>query len=246
MQGTSAPAARGSAIAVRLIPVLLSIAFALLCATSLTRKSATYDEYLVGIGTRLSAPEAIFHPPLSSVVHSLPFLLWWEIPEAIWDEPHGQVRGQQIVALRSDDWMLNAARLSLLPMGIGLGWVVFAWARRLYGSWGGILAMTLYSFDPGVIAHARLITPDLTLSLFSVLTAWRLWRLAAEPGARNRLLAGLCAGGMLLSKYTALLLLPILLVTDVTAQHVESVTPAFRAPSVNFRYCSGVKRTVAR
>ena len=69
MEATSAPAARGSAIAVRLIPILLSISFALLCATSLTRKSGTYDEYLVGIGTRLSAPEAIFHPPLSSVVH---------------------------------------------------------------------------------------------------------------------------------------------------------------------------------
>jgi len=197
-----------------LLPVLLSLAFALLCATSLTRKNGVYDEYYVGIGTRLEKPEALFHPPLSFWIHSLPFL-GWEVPESVWDESDGQLRGQKMVALRADDWILDASRLALLPVGMALGWIVFAWARELYGFRAGLLAMALVSFDPNVIAHARLITPDTTLACTTLFFAWRLWRLADASGAGARVLAGVAFGLMLLSKYTALLLAPTLLVTDL-------------------------------
>jgi hypothetical protein len=197
-----------------LLPCLISLAFAALCTTSLLRKNGVYDEYYVGIGARLSRPEALFHPPLSFVLHSLPFL-WWDVPEAVWEETDGQLRGQKMVALRGDDWILNASRLALLPVGMALGWIVFAWARRLYGWRAGLLSMTLLSFDPNVIAHARLITPDTTLACTTLLTAFLLWRLADAPGRRGRILAGIALGLMLLSKYTALLLVPILGITDL-------------------------------
>jgi hypothetical protein len=198
----------------RIAPALLVGVFVALCVTSLMRKSGSYDEYLVGIGAHLDLPESRFHPPLSSLIHSLPFFLWWEIPDTVLAEPDGKLRGQQIVSLRSDDWILDSARISLLSTGIALAWVVFVWGRRLYGAWGGIVAMAFYCLDPNVIAHARLITPDLTLACFAILALYRLWRLADEPSLRNRGLAGLCFGAMLLSKYTALLLVPIWLASD--------------------------------
>jgi hypothetical protein len=198
----------------RFAPALLTLIFVALCVTSLMRKSGTYDEYLVGIGAHLELPESRFHPPLSSVIHSLPFFLWWQVPDEVLAEPNAQLRGQQIVGLRSDDWILDSARISLLSTGIALAWVIFVWGRRLYGAWGGIVAMAFYCFDPNVIAHARLITPDLTLACFAILALYRLSRLADEPNLRNRTLAGLCIGMMLLSKYTALLLAPIWLATD--------------------------------
>jgi len=199
----------------RLAPVLLTCLFLALCVTSLMRKSGTYDEYLVGIGAHLDLPESRFHPPLSSLIHGLPFFLWWEIPDEILAEPDAKLRGQQIVGLRSDDWILDSARISLLSVAVALAWLVFVWGRRLYGPWGGILAMSLYCLDPNVIAHARLITPDLTLACFAVLALYRMWRLAEETCARNRVLAGLCFGAMLLSKYTGLLLAPIWLASDL-------------------------------
>jgi len=54
----------------------------------------------------------------------------------------------------------------------------------------------------------------MTLSCFAVLTAWRLWSLAKNPGSRNLLYAGVALGLMLLSKHTALLLLPFFFATD--------------------------------
>lgn len=53
------------------------------------------------------------------------------------------------------------------------------------------------------------------LSCFTVTSAWRLWRLSKHSSARNVLLAGAAIGLMLLSKYTALLLVPILVAADV-------------------------------
>jgi hypothetical protein len=47
------------------------------------------------------------------------------------------------------------------------------------------------------------------------MTAWRLWELARSPGRANLLWAGAAMAMMLLSKYTALLLLPIFFMTDV-------------------------------
>jgi hypothetical protein len=195
-----------------LAPLGLSILFATLCATSTFQKSGTWDEYLIGIGLRRDLPDASFHPPLSSVLHSLPFL-WLEIPETLWAEPRGPQRGQQIVALHDDDRMLDAARLALLPLAVALGWLVFAWGRRLYGFAGGLLAMALYSADPNVIAHARLITPDLTLCATAAFFVYRLARLREASSARNLTIAGLALGAMLLSKYTALLLAPLFFAT---------------------------------
>ena len=80
----------------------------------------------------------------------------------------------------------------------------------------------LFCFCPNLLAHAPLITPDLTLSCFAVLTAWRLWSLAKNPGRRNLLCAGLAMGLMLLSKHTALLLLPIFFVTDFAYRAVAN------------------------
>jgi hypothetical protein len=200
-------------------PLFCSLAFALLCATSLVRKSGTWDElhYLGAVGTRAPVRDALLHPPLSGWIHGLPF--WWlEIPESIRHEPDGPLRGQRIVALRADDWMLDSARLSLLPFGIALGWIAFVWGRRLYGYGGGLLAMALVSFDPNLIAHAGLITPDVTLSAAAAFALYRIARLAEAPSARRRLLAGLALGGLLLAKHSALLLVPIFLATDLAAR----------------------------
>ena len=154
----------------KLVAASLSLAFALLCASSLTRESGTWDEYLLGLGLRRDLPDALSHPPLSSWVHGVPFL-WLEIPDAVWEQSVGPLRGQQIVALRSDDWMLDLARLALLPFGVALGWIAFAWGRHLYGYAGGLVAMALVCFDPNVIAHAGLITPDVTLAATAALSS---------------------------------------------------------------------------
>jgi hypothetical protein len=209
----------------RIAALALSLVFALLSASSLMRQSGTWDEYLLGIGLRRDHLDALFHPPLSGFVHSLPLRVLG-VPDEIWNEPDGPLRGQRIVALRADDWMLDSARLALLPFGVALGWIAFVWGRRLYGPAGGLLAMALVCLDPNLIAHARLITPDVALTATAAFALYRIARLAEAPSARRRLLAGAALGAMLLAKYTALLLLPIFLATDLAARAAAAGGPS--------------------
>ena len=203
------------------LPVLaLLLSFVALCVTSVLQKSATYDEtHYLGAGNylmrthRWDLPDSLLHPIFWTVWHDLP-LLMVSCPQNVWTELDGTIRGQKIIALRPDDELLNVCRFTLLPFAVALGLIVFRRSQQLYGDAGGLLSLVFFCFCPNLLAHAPLITPDLTLSCFAVLTAWRLWSLAKNPGRRNLLYAGLALGLMLLSKHTALLLLPFFFITD--------------------------------
>jgi hypothetical protein len=201
------------------VPVLLLV-FVILCVTSARQKSATYDEtHYLGAGNYLlrthswGLPDSLLHPVFWTVWHDLP-LLMVSCPKNVSTELDGTIRGQKIIALRPDDTLLNACRFTLLPFAIALGLIVFRWSQKLYGDAGGFVSLAFFCFCPNLLAHAPLITPDLTLSCFAVLTAWRLWSLAKNPSRRNLLYASLALGLMLLSKHTALLLLPFFFTTD--------------------------------
>jgi len=186
------------------------------------RKSPTYDEtaYL-GTGSYLlkfhqfDNVAVLRHPIFWTVWHDLPLLLMSKIPDSVWQEDSEVLRGQNIIALRGDDLLLNACRFILLQFGVILGLVVFNWSRELYGASGGLISLILYCFCPNILAHAPLITPDMTLSCFALFTTWRLWKLAKKHNIQNLIWAGLGFGFMLLSKHTGMLLGLILFVTDV-------------------------------
>ena len=199
----------------------LLLGFLVLCVTSAWQKSATLDEtHYLGAGYyalkthRFDLPETRLHPLLWTVWHDLP-LLATPVPPKVWKEPDEILRGQEIIALRPDDSLLNACRFTLLPFALALGIFVFRWSRQLYGDFGALLSLTLFCFCPNILAHAPLLTPDMMFSCFAVLSAHRLWRLARAPGRRNLLCGGLALGLMLLSKYTALLFVVILFIADV-------------------------------
>ena len=204
----------------RLSVLALLLSFVTLCATSVRQKSATWDEtHYLGAGNyllkthRWDLYDSLLHPVFWTVWHDLP-LLMMSCPKNVYTELDGTIRGQKIIALRPDDAWLNACRFTLLPFAVALGLIVFRWSQKLYGDAGGLVSLVFFCFCPNLLAHAALITPDLTLSCFAVLTAWRLWSLAKNPGSRNLLYAGVALGLMLLSKHTALLLLTFFFATD--------------------------------
>src|SRR6187402_2154133 len=48
---------------------------------------------------------------------------------------------------------LHAARYPTIVFSLMVGLCVFVWARDLYGTNAGLFALTLYTFDPNLIAH---------------------------------------------------------------------------------------------
>ncbi len=195
----------------------------------MTRKSSTWDEtHMLGVGYPLlserdwSVASARLHPPLTFYVHSLPLFFHDLDPEA-WALRGGIARGQRLIASRDDDWVLDSARLAMLPFGLGVVLIVALWSRRLYGEAGLFAALPLAALSPNLIAHARFITIDVALTFFSVLTLFLLSQPGVMSTRRRRLAFGVVLGLFLLTKYTALLLVGIFLTVDLA---VEGVCPS--------------------
>jgi len=221
--------ANRSQIVPAVIFAICIISFMAKGVTSMVQKSSTWDEtHYFGLGKyllregRWDVPGSILHPPLSFYLHSVPLLFVetdlnvWKTDPALVKDPEylGKAnlpRGQALLSspANRDDWLLNGPRCMMLLTGVLLAWFVYRWSYQLYGPWAAVAAIVLCCFCPNILAHARLITPDITVTTFSFGTIYYLWKLLREGRMTDAMLGGLCLGLALLSKFTALLLLPI-------------------------------------
>lgn len=112
------------------------------------------------------------------------------------------------------------ARLFTVAFGLLMGLVVFMWAKELWGQAGGLLALALYVSCPNIVAHARLLTPDLPVALFMFLSSYFLWRLMKQPRWGHVAALGLSIGLAFASKFSAILLFVILPI-QAAAMHAE-------------------------
>lgn len=101
------------------------------------------------------------------------------------------------------------------------GFIVFLWGWRAFGAEAGLVALALYAFSPNLLGHAPLAATDVCVTTFTTATLWAFheYLISARAAAgfvptraeAVRLVAlSLALAAMLLSKYSALGLLPFL------------------------------------
>ena len=211
-----------------LVPVLLAL-FAAQAATAVSTKSATWDETnYFGMGDYLlshqqwDVPSAPIHPPLAYYLDSLP-LLWEDLDRRVWNysaEPSKDLaflgaadiaRGQALLSSEAnrDDRLLNRARFMVILQALLLGYVVYRVAAALYGLAAGLIALAFFALCPNMLAHGALITPDMTLTVFCFTTMALFRQALVHDTRRYHVLSGISLGLALLSKFPALLLLPV-------------------------------------
>jgi hypothetical protein len=127
-------------------------------------------------------------------------------------------------------------RLPTVALGLLLGWLVFLWAREIFGARGGVLGLFLYTFCPNVLAHSHLITTDLATALGMFAATYAFWRYRQQPGAWRLTVAAAAFGAAQLTKVTALFLVPIflliVLIELVRARLAGAKSPAAGPPAV--------------
>ena len=119
----------------------------------------------------------------------------------------------------NDHWgMLRRGRLPTVALSVLGGLAVFAWSRALFGAAGGLLSLSLYAFEPTVLAHARWVTMDVPVAALGAWALFAWWR-AARSGLRPLpcALAGLALGLALAAKFSALALLPAMAACELAA-----------------------------
>jgi 4-amino-4-deoxy-L-arabinose transferase-like glycosyltransferase len=103
-----------------------------------------------------------------------------------------------------------AARLPIIGIALLLAMVVYLWTRRLFGYTAALLALGIVSLEPTLLAHAHLVTGDLTLTfgLTACLAAHWFW--SRTQHVRWLVVCGIALGLALLSRVSALEFVPVL------------------------------------
>jgi hypothetical protein len=216
----------------------LLLAGVLQAAGSMRLKSLTSDElthipsgysYLKTGEIRLN-PQ---HPPLVKLLGAVP-LLWVDPtidlsdPSFRYEPPREWEFGFRFFEANDVDRVLFWARLPIVLLSALTGLFVFLWGRDLFGPWAGLLALSLWVFDPNVLAHSRWVTMDVPLTCFALASLYFLWRYTRRGGWGSLVASGVALGAALASKFSAVVLLPIVAILLAAAALMDSGTPRAR------------------
>jgi hypothetical protein len=119
--------------------------------------------------------------------------------------------GWSIEQVQASEWRRQVVRAPTIVFALLLAWLVGRWAGELYGFRARLLALGTCVFNPNVLAHGKQVTSDMATSFFTVAAVYALWRLCRRQRARDFALCVLATTGALVSKFTSVLLFPILL-----------------------------------
>jgi hypothetical protein len=93
-----------------------------------------------------------------------------------------------------------------------VAYLVFYWARSLYGFIPALFSLTLYILDPNIIAHSQLVTTDLYTVGSTLFVFFALWKFTQNRNVGNGILSLFALGLSQLAKYSSIVLLPLCLV----------------------------------
>jgi hypothetical protein len=201
-------------------PVLAALAFVLgvIEVSSALQETQTWDE-----GIHLSAGYAYWelgdfrwnpeHPPLAKLMSALPLtFLHPDLPvrSAAWGKLEEVQMGREFLYRNhiSGDTMLLAGRSMTILLSMLFLAALAIWTRRRFGPWAALLAAVLCAFDPNLIAHGRYVTTDFPVTAFFFLAS-ALWTDYLEWGQfHGLLLAALAFALAMVTKFSAVLLVP--------------------------------------
>jgi 4-amino-4-deoxy-L-arabinose transferase-like glycosyltransferase len=101
-------------------------------------------------------------------------------------------------------------RIPMVIISVGLGVATYLWVASVSGGEAGLLALVLYCTCPLVLAWGVFVLNDVALAFFSLLTCWAAVATWRNPSVRLAVGLGLALGLAMMSKFSAVLLFPIL------------------------------------
>ena len=153
------------------------------------------------------------NPPLTELVAAAPVALAGYEPDwSAWE--HGPT--DRTAWSVGEDWLdangERGLRLFRLARATTAAWsvlglcVCYRWAGERFGPAGGVLAAALWAFNPTVLTHGALITPDVPAAAAGLAAAHAFARFLRSPTAAAALRAGVLLGAANLTKTTWVLL----------------------------------------
>ncbi|HEY1500783.1 MAG TPA: glycosyltransferase family 39 protein [Acidobacteriaceae bacterium] len=213
---------------------LLVAGFTLQLVLSSRRNSVTWDEghhlfsgYMSWKHTDYGLNPEV--PPLVKMVAAAPLLgMDLLVPplQGRFFKTECFVDGRDFLFQNDFNRMLFRARMAAALFSLLLGLLVFAAARAMFSTPAAFVALALLTFDPNFLAHGALVTTDVgsALTIFATIYAFYRWRSA--PSWSRLILVGLAAGLALVTKFTGVLVFPMLALLALCEFALPGVPPA--------------------
>ncbi|MCA1593937.1 MAG: glycosyltransferase family 39 protein [Acidobacteria bacterium] len=203
--------------------VLLVLMAANLLA-AISRKSITNDEIVHIPAGYYHLVDGYFqlnneHPPLVKMWAALP-LLFIQPNEAL--PSAGETKGnfsELMWSYHQRFWPNNKenfeticywTRAMMVAVAVALGVLIFTYARNLFGARAAVFAVALYTLEPTVLAHGRIVHTDVPAALVYLLFFFALRHYLNARTLRRALLVGLACGVALITKFSMIVVLPVL------------------------------------
>jgi hypothetical protein len=155
------------------------------------------------------------HPPLVKFIATLPLLgKPLNVPE-MQDRPYRMqavLGGREFIFKNDADNLVFKAQMAAAIFSLLLLVIAFLTAREMFGTTAGFVALGLLVFDPTLLAHGALVTTDAIQACFLLASIYAFYRYAKAPSIGRLALTGLAVGLALVSKHSAVLVFPMLII----------------------------------
>jgi hypothetical protein len=202
--------------------------FFFLAVSSMAKESPTFDEqfhlysgysYLFLLDSSIGLAQ----PPLARLLAAIPLAVTnnHNPPRELWAAPLPRYSDY------STWWQYEAAqdfyyglsdpakalfwsRFVMVLVGAALAALVYKWSVEAFGFKAGVLALVFCILDPNLLAHARLVNTDVAATLGIFAAVYFMWCYSRAASRKWLLASAAAAGAAILSKYSALVVLPML------------------------------------
>ena len=106
---------------------------------------------------------------------------------------------------------VRRGRYATIAFAVLLALYVLKWSYELYGRNGALLSLSLYVFDPNLLAHGQLVTADMPAALMTTMALYHFWHYLKLGGKQRALFSAVTLGLSQLAKYSCVYLYPIFL-----------------------------------
>jgi hypothetical protein len=154
------------------------------------------------------------NPPLVRMVAAIPVMFagcetnWTRFVDGPRTRPEYAI-GSQFIEINGECslWLMTIARWACIPFSLVGGLYCFFWSRELYRSdIAGLIAITLWCFDPLILGNGELITNDVAAASLGLIACYYFWRWLKSPSWTNTLIVGFAFAFAILAKTTWLFL----------------------------------------
>ncbi len=207
-----------------MIAVLLAVHLGFTVATARTL-SVTHDEYwhlpvgILNLRTWRFDYEPL-NPPLtrlaSGAATSIAMPDCYQGPVELSSDPTSYgLKFLRLTGERHQHYFIPG-RVANVAFSLIAGIILAAWSWQWWGPVAACMTTLLWCTEPTILAHSSLVTPDAGLTCLTLALWYSLWCYFRRPGLLLAFVCGLVLGLAQLTKYTAVILVPLICLVWLT------------------------------